>query len=76
MKKLLLLAFLLVACGTTLSAKSVRDLAAGQVVAGAGYHDSPDGGTEQLRFQVLFCNQRNVLVEAHENYSDAGIPCR
>jgi hypothetical protein len=71
-----LLLLLLAGCGgTSLNAQSIANEQAGQVVAAAGYKAHPDGGPDQLRFQVLFCKGREVLISAGQPYSDAGVPC-
>jgi hypothetical protein len=73
-----LLTVLLIACGTHLSAVSLRDEQAGQAIAVGGLKAHPnESDPDNLRYTELYCKSRNVLIQGGSNSaSDAGVVCK
>lgn len=67
-----------VACGTRLSAVSVRDEQAGLTVSAGGLKAHPsESDPDNLRYSSLYCKGRAVLTQAGQAVPDAGVtPCR
>ena len=75
--KWLFLTLTLAACGTHLSAVSLRDEQAGLTISAAGYHAHPsDTDPDNVRYSSLWCKGREVILQGGGDVADAGIPCR